>query len=114
MTSPVYIYRGLVERVIDGDTLVVRIDLGLRVHTVQHLRVRGIDAPELSTEAGQIAKALVTQFFLLKPHILVQTYKDQQSFSRWIADVYLSDGTLFTDWLRPQLGPLSPTLGAVR
>ena len=100
MTSPVYIYRAVVDRVVDGDTLVVRIDLGLRVHTVQHLRDRGVDTPELSTPAGRTTQLAVAELFRLQPKVLVQTYKDQQTFSRWVADVYLTDGTLFADWLR--------------
>jgi len=44
-----------VDRVIDGDTLLVRIDLGLRSWTVEPLRRRGIDAGHLDCRAGQRA-----------------------------------------------------------
>ena len=44
-------YRAAPERTIDGDTLVVRIDLGLGVHLGRgnegaHLRLLGVDTPE--------------------------------------------------------------------
>jgi micrococcal nuclease len=97
--TPAYRYRARVVRVIDGDTIVATLDLGLRVSTTVHLRVRGVDTPEMSTPEGRVVKARVVALFALRPNILVQTYKDQQSFSRWVADVWLDDGTLFTSFL---------------
>jgi len=46
-----------VVRVIDGDTVELIVDLGFRVETRIHLRLEGIDAPELSTPMGKIARA---------------------------------------------------------
>ncbi|HHN73390.1 MAG TPA: thermonuclease family protein, partial [Thermopetrobacter sp.] len=43
---PAYRYRLRVLRVIDGDTLVARVDLGFETHVVVRLRLAGIDAPE--------------------------------------------------------------------
>ena len=40
-------YYGTVERVIDGDTLVVRLDLWPGLEAIYSVRARGIDAPEL-------------------------------------------------------------------
>jgi endonuclease YncB( thermonuclease family) len=40
-------YYGTVDRVIDGDTLVVRLDLWPGLEAVYSVRARGIDAPEL-------------------------------------------------------------------
>jgi endonuclease YncB( thermonuclease family) len=45
--SPYSEYFGTVERVIDGDTLVVRISLWPGLEAVYSVRARGIDAPEL-------------------------------------------------------------------
>jgi len=44
-TGATYVYKAIVERVIDGDTLLLRIDLGFEVQKVQRLRLEGIDAP---------------------------------------------------------------------
>jgi len=44
-------YKAIVERVVDGDTMIVRIDLGFDIEERHYLRLRGIDCPEL-TEAG--------------------------------------------------------------
>ncbi|NTV29876.1 MAG: hypothetical protein HGA80_07335, partial [Candidatus Omnitrophica bacterium] len=54
-----YTYNAYVERVVDGDTLKVRLDLGFGVRVRQTLRLRGIDCPELKTKAGDAAKAFV-------------------------------------------------------
>ena len=40
-------YYGTIERIIDGDTLQIRIDLWPGLEAVYSVRVRGIDAPEL-------------------------------------------------------------------
>ena len=54
-------YLGRVRRVVDGDTLVVTVDLGFAVEVGQTLRLRGIDAPELSRQAGERARDFVRQ-----------------------------------------------------
>jgi len=102
MTSPIYIYAGRVDRVVDGDTLVVTIDLGFRVSTKQHIRVRGVNTAEMNTPEGIRTRSSVSTLFLHRPKVLVQTYRDQQTFARWVADVYLDDGVSFADWLRTQ------------
>ena len=48
-----YTYKATVERVIDGDTLLVRIDLGFRTTIQERVRLRGIDEPEMSTAEGK-------------------------------------------------------------
>lgn len=45
--SPYSEYYGTVERVVDGDTLVVRLDLWPGLEAIYAVRARGIDAPEL-------------------------------------------------------------------
>jgi len=46
-----------VERVIDGDTVAVSLDLGWGIYKRDHIRVAHINAPELSTPEGKLAKA---------------------------------------------------------
>jgi endonuclease YncB( thermonuclease family) len=45
--SPYSEYYGVVERVIDGDTLVVRVDLWPGLEAIYSVRARNVDAPEL-------------------------------------------------------------------
>lgn len=99
MVSPAYRYRATVDRVIDGDTYLLRLDLGFRASIVVHLRVRGYDAPELhGADHGRgVAAKLAAEEFLAKATVVVvETYKDTQSFARWIADVY-TDGVSIVD-----------------
>ena len=54
-------YRAYLLDVTDGDTLWVLIDLGFGFTTKQHVRLRGLDAPEISSRDGQAAKRFVEQ-----------------------------------------------------
>jgi endonuclease YncB( thermonuclease family) len=48
-----YKYKATVVKVIDGDTVKLKIDLGFRMFWVINCRLSGIDAPELSEEDGK-------------------------------------------------------------
>lgn len=54
-----FTYKAYLERVVDGDTLLVTIDLGFSVFIEQRLRLRGLDAPELGTSKGNATKKCV-------------------------------------------------------
>ena len=90
--EPAYRYMAEASRIIDGDSLHARIDLGFRVTVTLPLRVRGINSPELNTPEGQAAKQWAIGELLDKPLVVV-SHKDRQSFARWIADVWTPDGS---------------------
>jgi micrococcal nuclease len=102
--TPCYRYAAVLDRVIDGDTYVLRIDVGFRSEVTATIRVRGFDAPELHGAdhvRGEAAKAAAEKAFAgysVPALVVVETYKDEQSFARWIADVYL-DGYSIVDHL---------------
>jgi endonuclease YncB( thermonuclease family) len=85
-------YVGIVERVIDGDTLVVRIDLGFNVWRVEHIRLQGIDAPEIGTPQGKQAKQFVVDALEGLPFVVLHTYKTDK-YARYVADLFY-DGSL--------------------
>ncbi|HLD69811.1 MAG TPA: DUF1016 N-terminal domain-containing protein [Candidatus Omnitrophota bacterium] len=88
-----FTYKACVDRVIDGDTLLVSFDFGLKISLSQKLRLRGIDCPEMDTEEGKRAKRFVES--RLKPceFIIVKTYKDRSDkFDRYLADVFYKAG----------------------
>lgn len=102
MVEPAYRYRAALERVIDADTYVLRVDLGFRVSVALTIRVRDYDAPEITGNQrpyGLLAKDAAATLLSSAKTIVVETYKDEQSFARWIADVYI-DGALIADKLR--------------
>jgi len=86
-----YCYKAAVERVVDGDTLVVIIDLGPGVWIRQRLRLNGLDAPELSSKAGLKAKAFLEDILRDMPFIIVQTSQIDM-YHRYLADVFYLPG----------------------
>jgi endonuclease YncB( thermonuclease family) len=80
-------YAGIVERVVDGDTLKVRIDLGFDVWRVEKIRLRGVDTPELGTPGGKKAKTFVEKTLADAPFVVLRTYKTDR-YSRYVADVF--------------------------
>lgn len=85
-----YTYKATLDRVIDGDTLSLVIDLGFYCNTLQRLRLRGIDAPVLSTPCGLEAKKYIDHV-LHHPQIqLAITTKKRDRYSRFISDIYYS------------------------
>lgn len=86
-----YTYQAFVERVIDGDTLKVRFDLGFDTFTRQTLRLRGIDCPEVDTKEGQEAKAFVQSYIKEAQMIIVRSSRSDK-YDRYLADVYIPQG----------------------
>lgn len=77
-----------VDRVVDGDTVDVLVDVGFRLTAVQRFRVLGVDTPERGQpgfrEAGEFTLAwLVTH----GPALRVRSQK-ADSFGRWLGDFY--------------------------
>lgn len=107
-----YTYQAFVERVVDGDTLKVEIDLGFNIRIRQTLRLRGIDCPELNKDSaakkadpslnsrpaqggeGEAAKRFVErelahcEFITLKS---TQTRKEK--WGRYLGDIFYTDKT---------------------
>lgn len=99
-----YAYKVIVLRVIDGDTLVVDIDLGFGVwlHD-QHLRLYDFDAPEVhgKTEAERAHAQIVTELVRSKTDtdrdVYIRTYKDnKEKYGRWLVDVSIDGEDLVT------------------
>jgi len=82
-----YTYKAKVDRVVDGDTHVVTIDLGLKTETRQKLRLRGIDCPERSTKRGKYVKDYVKKLLDKQKFIIVKTHKDDK-YGRMLADIF--------------------------
>ena len=97
-----YTYRGEVKAVIDADTIDVLVDLGFGVHTMQRLRLYGIDAPEMKTEAGKIAKEYVKSVLLggdAFKYVYVRTLKDKKDkYGRKLAVLYFGEGSMISDF----------------
>lgn len=97
--DPAYIYKATCTRVVDGDTYVIRADLGFRVSFEFHARLHGVNAPELSTPEGKAAKAYAMTLLPPSEPLIVQSYKDEQTFARWVVDIWTADGRSLADAL---------------
>jgi endonuclease YncB( thermonuclease family) len=91
--SPYSEYYGSVERVVDGDTLVVRLDLWPGLEAIYAVRVRDIDAPELrgagcpeEKDWAERARAQAEKFYGPGTTVRIENV-EIDSFGRAVADV---------------------------
>jgi len=85
-----FCYEGIVMRVVDGDTLVIRVNLGFDVFADHRLRLRGVDAAELGTAEGEKARRFVEKIMTPGLTVLLFTY-GCDVYGRYLADVFYSD-----------------------
>lgn len=83
-----FTYRAYVEKVVDGDTLKVRLDLGFDSWCRQVLRLRGLDCPEIDTKEGAAAKAFV-QSYLKEASVIIARSSRSDKYDRYLADVFI-------------------------
>jgi micrococcal nuclease len=86
--ADLYTYKIDLVELIDGDTLTAVIDLGFDIATVQTLRLRGLDAPEIISREGKEAKAFVEKQITGK-QVLIKTVKSDK-YDRYLADVFVN------------------------
>lgn len=89
--EPLYNYLALLDRVVDGDTVDITIDLGFRVTTKQRVRLLGIDAPERNTSEGQASIKFVQDWFLAHrgPYTIASEKPGGgDKFGRYLATIY--------------------------
>lgn len=93
-----YHYRAKLNRVVDGDTVDVSLDLGFNARINMRLRILGIDSPERGQPGFEEATQFLWDWFLNAEladpewRCIVHTVR-KDSFGRWLADIYAPDGT---------------------
>jgi hypothetical protein len=85
-------YKASLEKVVDGDTLVVILDLGFGILSKQILRLRGIDAPELKTEEGKASTKELVKILQDVKILIVKTIQTDK-YGRYVADVFFDPPT---------------------
>jgi len=90
-----FCYGAKVEKVIDGDTVDLSIDLGFDIHHKIRVRLYGVDTPESRTvnkaekEAGLKAKEFVKTWTNTHASVVIETIKDKsEKYGRVLANVY--------------------------
>ena len=86
--SDLFTYRVEIIKVVDGDTLWVKIYLRPRQWLKQKLRLRGLDCPEMSTPEGKAAKRFVDALVAKTTAVTVNTTKPDK-YDRYLADVFM-------------------------
>ena len=88
-----YEYNCIIERVVDGDTVDVRVDAGFDIWTKQRVRLLGIDTPESRTrdlrekKFGKLATARVEELLPLgSKQFIVITKQGRGKYGRYLAD----------------------------
>lgn len=91
--SRIHIYQAKIVEVIDGDTFDLMIDEGFSNFTQQRMRLYGIDAPEMRTNAGKdLKRRLASEYYC--GHVVVQTIEAPKSkqfrdkYGRFLAIIY--------------------------
>lgn len=88
-----YEYRATIVKVIDGDTVDVMIDMGLRICTQQRIRLYGINAPELRTPEGPKARCRLAELLPFGSEVTLRTFKDkQEKYGRYLGVFIDSEG----------------------
>ena len=89
-TASTYLYNATFVRAVDGDTVILSVDLGFYVRLEQRMRLAKIDAPELGTSAGDKAHQFVVDALSASQSIAVQTHRVDR-YGRYIAHIFYSD-----------------------
>lgn len=89
---PLYVYRATVIRIIDGDSMVLNVDLGFDIWAKTYVRLIGIDTPELSRSepAGHEAKEFTRLWTQEADGICLHSmkYNDREKYGRVLGDLY--------------------------
>ncbi len=93
--QPAYQYIAVPLRLVDADTIEVRVDLGFRAFIVTPVRLLGVNAPERDTPEGQRAiewaRAWLDRTNAWSQGLLIRSAKPGQygdKFGRWLAIVH--------------------------
>jgi len=97
-----YQYKAKIDRVVDGDTMDIVVDLGFKMTTNQRIRLKGINTPEtynVKKDSEEYAKGMLAKESVVKRieenknEVLIDTDKDTGKYGRYIAVIWLADST---------------------
>jgi len=100
-----FLYKCVIQRIVDGDTIDVNIDLGFGIWLYkERVRIAGIDTPEKRTRDkvekvfGLAATAKAHELVPEGSHCIIRTRRDKAGkYGRTMGDFVLEDGRLYTD-----------------
>lgn len=87
-----FTYNAEVHRIVDGDTVYLKVDLGFRMTTIQGFRLAGIDTPEIrGVERPDGLKSKDELARLIEGKKLIVKTGKTGKFGRWIATIYIEE-----------------------
>ncbi len=92
-TDPSYLYMAQIIDVVDGDTLILHIDLGFEVIKKQRVRLAQIDAPEMKSAAGKKSHQYLRDLCAGIEKVAIKTNK-VDIYGRFIGDIFYLEGRL--------------------
>lgn len=111
-----YNYSAVIERVIDGDTVDVILDLGFFIYHKQRVRMAHINAPEKNQTGGKEATDWLMGRLKANTRILVTSQKphSDDKYGRFLADIYLLGDTVSVNQEMLNLGLATAYEGGAR
>ena len=85
-----WIVPAVVNRIIDGDTIEVTLDLGWGLYKKDHVRFVGINCPEKNTPEGIAARDYLLKYTILGENVMIHSHK-LDKYGRCLATVMLGD-----------------------
>lgn len=126
MRNPFFTYRARLDRVIDGDTIDIHLDLGFRMRHSARVRLAGVDTHEVygvdheseEYQRGKTESLFVAEWFRIthESHdaeddwpLLVSTMNDETGkYGRYIAEIYRRDtGESLSDALKSEFDDIA-------
>jgi micrococcal nuclease len=98
-----YKYKATVDRIVDGDTIDITIDLGFKITTHQRIRMAGINTPEtynVKKDSEEYKKGLAAKQFVEQRisennfEVLIETEKETGKYGRYIGTLWLADSEI--------------------
>lgn len=84
-----YFYYGEMERVIDGDTILVKLELGFNIITRQRIRLRNVWSAEMDTNQGYSSFESLKAKLPPKTKLIVRS-RSKDIYGRYVGDVLYS------------------------
>jgi len=86
-----YTYKAYVKKIVDGDTLWVTIDCGFKIWVSQKLRLRGIDAPGITTKEGMKSYKFVCNELKGLTFVIIKSH-GRDKYDRYLSDIFYLKG----------------------
>lgn len=91
-TGPAYTYAARAIRVVDGDTVLLEIQLGLHVAITQFIRLAHINTPEMKDARGAAARDRMRELLAVEPLTITTTRDRTEKFGRYLGTITNGDG----------------------